>query len=518
MITSPARPPARRLFHLGAVAIFAVLQSVAPARPATAAEPVRTTSGLVVGAEGSRGVEAFRAIPYAKAPVGDLRWRPPQPPAQWSGVRSAVSPGHACPQPGSTVASAPQSEDCLTLDVFTGARRLGQVAPVLVWIHGGGFMVGSGVTPDVDGAQFVKSGVVLVNINYRLGRLGFFAHPALSREAHGGPVANYGLMDQIAALKWVRDNIAAFGGDPRHVTIAGGSAGGASVLALMTSPEARGLFHQAIVQSGLGRERTLDLRGAERLGVALARRWGVMKSDAKALRATPVQTILAQEKDPNEPFLSGQFPILDGKILPRPVLETFEAGREAPVPLVIGAMTLELPTAIQPAVLKARIPAYALLPPGLRAVYPDPARYAGLLASDVVFAEPSAKLAALHARRAPTFVYRFGITADAVQARFGGAVHGTEGPYVFGTYDASPFPIGPRQRALGETVHDYWASFIRAGDPNGSDRPVWPRFANNLVMSFTNDGLKPGVDPAAARLAAVGAALEQGVLDVLAHP
>jgi para-nitrobenzyl esterase len=379
-------------------------------------------------------------------------------------------------------------------------------------------MVGTGVTPDVDGGPFVKSGVVLVNINYRLGRLGFFAHPALSREARGGPLANYGLMDQIAALKWVRDNIAAFGGDPRHVTIAGGSAGGASVLALMISPEARGLFQEAIVQSGLGREHTLDLRRAEQLGVALARRWGVSKQSVEALRAMSVQTILSQEKDPNEPFLRGQFPVVDGRILPAPVLESFEAGREAPVPLVIGSMTLELPTAIQPQVLKSRVPAYGELPPDLQAAYSDPAAYAGLLPSDVVFTEPSAKLAALHARRAPTYVYRFGITADAVQAQFGGAVHGTEGPYVFGTYDASPFPIGPRQRALGQTVHAYWASFVRSGDPNGDDRPVWPRFANNVVMSFTNDGAKPGPDPAAARLTAVGAALDQTRLDVLARP
>jgi para-nitrobenzyl esterase len=359
---------------------------------------------------------------------------------------------------------------------------------------------------------------VLVNINYRLGRLGFFAHPALTREAHGEPLANYGLMDQIAALKWVRDNIAGFGGDPRHVTIAGGSAGGASVLALMTSPQARGLFQQAIVQSGLGREHTLDLRGAEQLGVALSRRWGVSRQDAKALRATPVQTILAQEQDPNEPFLRGQFPVVDGRILPAPVLESFEAAREAPVPLVIGSMTLELPVAVQPAVLKARVAPHAQLPADLRAVYPDPTRYAGLLPSDVVFTEPSAKLAALHAGRAPTFVYRFGITADAVEAQFGGAVHGTEGPYVFGTYDASPFPIGPRQRAQGRTVHAYWASFVRSGDPNGDDRPVWPRFAGSQVMSFTNQGPKPGPDPAAARLEAVGAALDQGRLDVLARP
>lgn len=479
---------------------------------------VKTRSGLVSGSM-TNGVEAYRALPYAKPPVGDLRWRPPALPTSWTGVRPATTPGHVCVQPANTGIKGSQSEDCLTLDVFTAARKAARPEPVLVWIHGGGFTGGTGVTPEFDGQAFARSGVVLVNINYRLGRLGFFAHPALTKEAGGKPGANFGLMDQIAALKWVQRNIAAFGGDPHHVTIAGGSAGGASVLALMSSPVARGLFQGAISESGLGREQTVNLAGAEAEGRALAARWGVSSNDPKALRAIPVARILATEGDnSNNSVLNGEYPIIDGWIMPAPTFETFKAGREAPVPLIVGSQTLEVPPSLQPPVMKAKIPNFETLSPDLKAAYGDAARFASLMPSDVIFGAPAVELGAMHARRAPTYVYRFGITADAVQKMFGGAVHGTEGPYVFLTFDASPIPIEPHQRELGRTVHDYWASFVRTGNPNGDDRPVWPLFANNQIMNFTNDGPKPGPDPAAARLAVVGAALDAGRLTHLVEP
>ncbi|TXH15985.1 MAG: carboxylesterase [Gammaproteobacteria bacterium] len=497
---------------LGASALGAA--SVAHAE----APVVETRSGALSGSA-SDGVEAFRAIPYAQPPVGGLRWKRPLPPVSWRGVRPATETGHICVQPASTKVPGVQSEDCLTLDVFTAARG-GAPAPVLVWIHGGGFTGGTGVTPEFDGKAFAKSGVVLVNINYRLGRLGFFAHPALTKEAAGRPGANFGLLDQIAALQWVRDNIAAFGGDPRQVTIAGGSAGGASVQALMASPLARGLFHRAISESGLGRERTLDLAGAEHVGEKLAGLWGLSgHNDAKALRAVPVERILAAEgDDANLGILNGEFPIIDGEVMPTSTLAAFKAGREAAVPFVVGAMDLEVPPGVQPKALKARIPAYDTLKPELKAAYPDPARYLALLPSDAIFVEPSVRLATLHAPRAPTYVYRFGITADLVQKMFGGAVHGTEGPYVFQTYDASPIPIDAKARQLGVTVHDYWASFVRTGDPNGAGRPTWPRFSDDQIMNFTNDGPHPGADPSAERLKAIGAALDTGNLPGFVEP
>lgn len=481
---------------------------------------VRIAGGLVVGAA-SDGVEVYRALPYAAAPVGDLRWRPPQPAPAWRGVRAATRAGNICLQPAHSKIAGTQSEDCLTLDVFTAARGKARPAPVLVWIHGGGFTEGTGQAPEFDGHAFAKAGVVLVNINYRLGRLGFFAHPALTREAGGKPGANYGLMDQIAALRWVKANIAAFGGDPSQVTIAGASAGGASVNALMVSPAARGFFQRAISQSGLGREHTQDLATAEATGAALARRWGVSDGadEAGALRAVPAATIIGAEPDDlNVGVLNGDFPIIDGWILPQPVFAAFEAGREAPVPWIVGATDLELPLAVQPPSLKARVPAWADLPPALKAVYPDQTRYASQFPSDLIFLEPSVALARLHARRAPTFVYRFAITADAVQAMFGGAFHSSEQYSVFQTYDTAPYPLGQRDRTLGATVGAYWAGFVRTGDPDGSDRPAWPRFEADRIMTFTNAGPSPGVDPSAARLAAVRDAVAAGQAPVLVGP
>jgi len=509
-------------FHLVGLAGLAfglALHATFPAVAQIAPTPiVETASGPVLG-EVKDGVEVFRALPYAKPPVGDLRWRQPEPPLSWTRVRQATTPGRICIQPPSTGIKGPQSEDCLTLDVFTATRTAAKPQPVLVWIHGGGFTGGTGITPEFDGAAFAKSGVVLVNINYRLGRLGFFAHPALTREAGGHPVADFGLMDQIAALKWVRANIRAFGGDPTQVTIAGGSAGGASVDALMISPQARGLFHRAIAQSGLGREHTLDLAGAEREGVDLAGRWGLAAADPKALRAIPIDRILAEATgNANNGILKGEYPIIDGRVMPSSTYDAFKAGREAPVPFIIGSMTSEVPSGLQPPLMKAKIPPFDKASPAIQAAYGDAKRYQDLLPSDVIFGTPAVELAALHARRAPTYVYRFGITADAVQKMFGAAVHGTEGPYVFLTFDASPIPIGPHQRELGRTVHDYWAAFIRTGNPNGNDRPVWPRFADNQIMSFTNAGPKPGPDPDAERFAVIGAALDASQTPFLTEP
>jgi len=259
---------------------------------AIAQTTAHTTAGTLEGVV-SGPVRVFKGIPYAAPPIGALRWKAPQPVAPWSGVRPAKEYGHDCMQEpfGGDAAplGTPPDEDCLVLNVWTPAARAAKPRPVMFWIYGGGFVNG-GSSPEVyDGSKFAEAGVVLVSANYRLGRFGFFAHPALTKEAGGAPLGNYAYLDQIEALKWVKRNIARFGGDPDNVTVFGESAGGASVNMLMISPLARGLFHRAIVQSGGGRSSTLiparTLASAEQIGVAFAAEAGVAGDDAKALEA-----------------------------------------------------------------------------------------------------------------------------------------------------------------------------------------------------------------------------------------
>ncbi|MDZ4370687.1 MAG: carboxylesterase family protein, partial [Phenylobacterium sp.] len=314
---------------------------------------VRTEQGVLVGAEAA-GVVSFKGIPYAAPPVGALRWRAPQPPATREGRRPAIDFGAICIQPPSNgdpgVGPLPMSEDCLTLNVWTPAERGTKPLPVMVWIHGGGLNNGSGTAALYDGTRLAKRGVVVVTVNYRLGRLGFFGHPALTAEADGEEiVGNYGLADIIAALAWVRDNAAAFGGDPGKVTIFGESAGGVMVTRLMITEPALGLFHRAIVQSGFGRDqgtavyRTLDgSPSLEDRGIAFAVAAG-LPSDASVeqLRALPAERLLT----PAPSFYGGDLMVLDGRdgggLVEEDVAAAFAAGHEAPVPLIIGANSAE---------------------------------------------------------------------------------------------------------------------------------------------------------------------------------
>ncbi len=281
-------------------------------------------------------VRAWRGIPYAAPPVGNLRWRPPADPEGWADVREAHDYGKPCLQgpssSGGLINVEDGSEDCLTLNVSRpddGREDL----PVMVWIHGGSFLHGSGSQPVYNSGTLVERGVVLVTLNYRLGRLGFFAHPAL-----GGDVANFGLLDQVKALEWVRDNIAGFGGDPDNVTVFGESAGGMSVNALMASPAARGLFARAVTQSGLGREPSESLASARAEGRQLMAGLAGPRADAKALREVPARKVMALPLN----LLQGQVPVVD-RVLPAPVSEVFEAGDEAPVPYLVGTTDLEAP-------------------------------------------------------------------------------------------------------------------------------------------------------------------------------
>ena len=479
---------------------------------------IRTRSGLISGSI-EHGVLVFKGIPFAQPPVGVLRWRPPQPVKQWEGARSATAWGPICMQerkvdPGIGIGEI--SEDCLTLNVFEpyGTKT---AHPVMVFFHGGGFTQGSASAALFDGTYLAQQGVVIVTCNYRLGRFGFFAHPALTREANGDPVANYGLMDQIAALKWVRDNIAAFGGDSGKVTIFGESAGGISVNNLMISPLARGLFRAAIAESSFGRERTETLAEAETSGTQAAHRWGVTSETTEALRKIPASAIIAVDaKDqPFSFFLDGHVPIIDGQVVPESVMSGFSAGHEAAVPFIIGVNELELPPAFPPPSLESRAPQYTQLPSELRAQYASEGEFKKNFLSDSALTEPASLIAAYHARRAPTFVYRFAIASDVLLEHLTAAPHGSELPYVFQTYGSAVFPTGPRDTRLGQTFAAYWISFGKTGNPNGQGRPTWPNFSNESILIFTNAGPVPGPDPLAARLRAITAAYGNGTLTPL---
>src|SRR5215510_7291041 len=321
---------------------LALLLLTATAASASISDPVRVEQGLLSGKTSTHPeVRIYRDIPYAAPPVGDLRWKAPQPPAHWQGVRQAAESSHACLQVPYPAAAAlyqaklpPLSEDCLYLNIWTAAKSANDRLPVMFWIHGGGFTRGSGTGIAYDGEILARKGAVVVTINYRLGVFGFFAHPGLTAESEHHASGNYGLLDQIAALQWVKKNIAAFGGDPGRVTIFGESAGSWAVNALMASPLARGLFHRAIGESG-GLFSPMEVladaeKTGEKLAISLKANQGTPKDVVKALRAIPAEDVLkATDHDIARA-------IVDGFVLPQRVSEIFAQGRQNDVPLLVG--------------------------------------------------------------------------------------------------------------------------------------------------------------------------------------
>jgi para-nitrobenzyl esterase len=483
-----------------------VLPGASAARVSHDPSIVKIDSGDVRGAVVSGGY-AFRGLPYAAPPTGQLRWRAPEPPEAWKGVRDATQFAPSCPQPGKPSAS----EDCLYLNVYTPepGKLHGGGRPVLVWIHGGGATTGSG--QDYDPAKLAADGTVVVTINYRLGALGFLAHPALASRP-GGPSGNYGLMDQQAALRWVRHNIRRFGGDPDNVTIMGESSGGVHVLAHLVSPGSRGLFQRAIVMSGSFALNQLSLDTAETEGEAFASRAGCPDQTAECLRNLPVDKLVD-----NFPNQAGRTTIVDGKVLKESIGTALAAGRFAHVPILNGIDHEEERLFLMTGVAVSGgtfVPVGAVSTAnyqdklgsvlGVSAArageiaaeypldaYPSPTLAFSAAVGDANFACTALQQDAWTSQRVPTFAYEF--DDDLAPGRVWPpnflnppvATHTSELPYLFDEPGA-PFqePLDPDQERLAAAIRAAWASFAASGDPSTSASP-WPSFDDRaLVMSL----------------------------------
>ena len=482
----------------------------------TSGSPTISVEGGAVAGNVDRGIRVFKGIPYAAPPVGSLRWRPPQQVVAWSGVRDASSFGAECPQTQYAAGSVyvrplqQQSEDCLSLNVWTSAAA-GNKQPVLVWIHGGALTRGSGISDTRDGVPLAKKGIVLVTINYRLGALGYLAHPELTAESANHSSGNYGVLDQIAALKWVRNNIAAFGGDSARVTIGGESAGAWAVNTLVASPLAKGLFIGAIAESGGRFNRTPSLKeesaglpSAESVGLALARSVGA--ASLKELRALPSDKLL------DVPGFRTQENV-DGWVLPAEIRTIFRERRQNIVPVIVGSNANEMTSFLSPDMLpktvdeyKKRIgEQYGPMAEDFDAAY-GPVRSDADIAAALLGAARDTTFS-LHMRTwarlttaagARAYLYSFSHVPPHPRARELKAFHASEIPYVFGVVPSSdPREAGFRytevDRRLADVMSTYWVNFVKTGDPNGAGLPIWKIYdpAAEPYLEF-GDTVRPG--------------------------
>ena len=500
------------------------------------APTLETSLGIIRGLS-SEEVDSFKGIPFAAPPVGEFRWRAPQPVQPWKGELDATRYSANCAQsgwggaPGTIIEGS--SEDCLYLNLWRPKNaKINKELPVMVWIHGGGFTGGSGSDPGVSGNEFAKDGIILITINYRLGRLGHFAFPALSEEHPDEAKGSYAFMDQIAALEWVHENVSAFGGDPENVTIFGFSAGGVSVHSLMTIPNAKGLFQKAISESGGGRDGVLTGRpikeenadsfypvSAETIGINFAKKHGIAGTDAAALaklRALSVEEIVdgGQETDGDDGLRIYSGPILDGKLVMETAESAYSSGEQADTPLIIGSNSAEIGGGfVNNSTSKEEL--FALFgdfkEEAQQAYDPDGSKeFTEVITkfnTDWVWAEPGLFTAKAFVEEGnPVYVYQFGFVPDPMKERMPyGAGHGSEVAYVFNNLDArwgNP-ETTPADNKVAETMHNYWVNFAKTGDPNGKELPKWPIYTlnKNEILDIEPDGAVVGKpDPRKARL------------------
>lgn len=486
------------------IALAALLFSAQRGVEAQVKAEVKTVAGLVNGTTSADGfVSIYRGIPFAAPPVGALRWKAPQPAAPWEGELDATKFAARCMQGalfGDMIFRDTMSEDCLYLNVWSNSRQPGQRLPVMVWIYGGGFQAGSASEPRQDGERLSRLGVVVVSLNYRLGAFGFMAHPALTAESGTASSGNYGLLDQVAALKWVQQNINAFGGDPDNVTIFGESAGSFAVSALVASPLAKGLFHKAIGESGslMSAQRlTQLLPAAEQNGLALQEK--LLARSIDGMREVAADDVLKTALAMRGTSFNA---ILDGQLLPRNVTAIYEEGAQNKVPLLAGWNADEVRSSAtmapqKPTVtsftnrIRAQFGAHA---DAVLAVYPvksdeDAINATADFNSDMFISHGTWRWMEAHRKTSGAPVYRYlfrrvipiapaiKASGEAVQARDIGARHAGEIEYVFGALESVPKVTWESgDHALSELMMRYWSNFARRGDPNGAGLPKWPRY------------------------------------------
>ena len=472
---------------------------------------VRLDSGPISGM-GSDDVRMFLGIPYAAPPVGELRWKPPQEVTSWTQVRASTAFGPSCPQPKQK-SDGTFSEDCLYLNVWTPAKKPDEKLPVMFWIHGGGFNFGSGSLPEYDGKNLAQKGVVVVTINYRLGPLGFLVHPLLSKESSQGTSGNYGLLDQIAAMKWMQRNIAAFGGHPDQVTIFGQSAGSRSVSLQMISPLSTGLFHRAIAESGgpiIGSEYLSpafngDMANVSKMGEALAAKMGSdMSIDVlAAMRAKSAQEIVAAADCKTGLFDGGLFfaPVFDGRVLPKNPFTAYSNGQQHDVPIITGSTLNEgniylideknLSVEKYNSFLKSRFAAdsakaFAMFPANNEE---EVAPAIDKIVTVAANAQPASFVAqSMEPMKSRAYLFQFTRRPDTALARKIAVHHGVELAYVFGNMSKAD-GYDDTDIALSAKMMNYWVNFAKTGNPNGPGLPEWPSYDSgsgiNLEFSDT---------------------------------